>query len=997
MLPMLWMFSYGALAGLGFGRRLAALILRSGLLLLIISALAGIQWVWTSHRLTVIYVLDQSDSISRAKREVMLNYAIESVRKYRREERNDRAGLIVFGREAAIEYPPYDDDLPVVRGIESAMGRTDATNLESALKLAQASFAEDSAKRIVIISDGVETMGTASAVARAMAESGIGIDVVPISLATKSEILVEKIDIPSDIRQGQPFETRVVVHRYQESETGHPVEGKLRITRSTGAREQLLLDDDVTLNKDVNVFPIRDTIDQPAGYTYRAEFIPKDTADDALQQNNRSDAFTHVRGKGRVLLIEDWNAPGEYAPLVEALRRSKIEVEIQPSDQLFTSLAELQAYDCVILAGVPRSSGEQADAIANFSDEQIQMLVRNTEQFGSGLLMLGGPLGLGAGGWANTPIEKAMPVDFQIKNTKVEAVGALAMILHASEMAQGNYWQTRIGRAALEVLGPMDYCGVVEYSAQGDRWLWGMPIGMLRVGPNRQAMLARMDSMTPGDMPDFEPAMRMALASLQNVPASIKHMIIISDGDPSAPTSGILNTYASNQIKISTVAVGAHGAVGHQTLQNIAKVTNGNYYVAQNAAALPKIFVREAMRVSRPLVYEPTGGLLPQITYPHEIVQGVSRELPNLQGFVLTTIKDSPLVEVPIRSRKPAEPENQAVLATWNYGLGRTAVFASDVGKRWATAWTNWEGYDQIFSQLVRWTMRPTKNDAKFTVASRVVEGKVEVVINALNQQDEFLNFLDMNAVAVGPDLEPMPVAVRQQSPGRYVGTFDVENAGSYLLNIIPGPNMAPLTTGVSVPFSDEYRVRQTNFTGLEQLSKLKPAGGQVGSITDSLDNASLAKLLEVDTFREGVPLARSLQDIWPWCVLVGALCLFADVFVRRVALDYAMPLKWIISRLRPKVSSVDATRKENLQRLRSRKASVAEEIGQQVAQTRFEATGTVDATTLDEAGTKVTQPQVAPGTVAKPTMVQDASEGGYTSRLLAAKKAARKKSGNED
>ncbi len=87
---------------------------------------------------------------------------------------------------------------------------------------------------------------------------------------------------------------------------------------------------------------------------------------DALQQNNRADAFTFVRGKGRVLLIEDWNAPGEYSLLIEALRRGEIEVEVQTSDQLFSSMAELQAYDCGILAGVPRSSGETADSISSF-------------------------------------------------------------------------------------------------------------------------------------------------------------------------------------------------------------------------------------------------------------------------------------------------------------------------------------------------------------------------------------------------------------------------------------------------------------------------------------------------------------------------------------------------------------------------------------------------------------------------------------------------------
>ncbi len=235
----------------------------------------GRPMVWKSDKMTVIYLLDQSDSIARAKRDLMLNFAIQSVRQFRNDSRDDRSGLIVFGREAAIEFPPFHDDLPDVKGVESYLGRTDATNLEAALKLAQASFPEDSAKRVVVITDGVETLGSAAITAKRMAEDGIGIDVVPIDLAAKSEILVEKIDLPTDIRQGQPFETKVVVQRYQEGKENNPVEGTLRIMRNVGPREELLHESTQVLDKDINVFPINDVIDQPAGYTYRAEFVPK--------------------------------------------------------------------------------------------------------------------------------------------------------------------------------------------------------------------------------------------------------------------------------------------------------------------------------------------------------------------------------------------------------------------------------------------------------------------------------------------------------------------------------------------------------------------------------------------------------------------------------------------------------------------------------------------------------------------------------------------------
>ncbi|MCA9194245.1 MAG: VWA domain-containing protein [Planctomycetales bacterium] len=995
LLPILWVGSFRALAGLGPGRRLAALIFRSVLISLLVLAIAGVQWVWTSDKLTVIYLLDQSDSIPRAKRDIMLRYAIQSVRAHRDREREDRSGLIVFGQDAAIEFPPYDDDLPDVDGLESYLGRTDATNLESALKLAQASFPEDAAKRVVIITDGNETTGTASTVAQAMSQSGIGIDVVPIRMETTSEILVEKIDLPNNIRQGQPFETRIVVNRYQEAETEHSVPGKLSLFRTAGSQTDKLLETEVILEDDVNVFPIRDTIDLPAGYTYRAEFVPDNKNDDTLVQNNRADSFTFVRGKGRVLLIEDWRSPGEYSQLINSLGRSEIEVDVRPSDQLFTSLAELQVYDCVVLAGVPRSSGEDASQIASFSDEQISMLVRNTEQFGCGLLMLGGPNAFGAGGWANTELEKAMPVDFQIKNKKMEAVGALAMVMHASEIAQGNYWQKRIGQTALEVLGPMDYCGVLQYGSLGDSWLWGGQQGMLRVGENRNAMIRRMRAMVPGDMPDFEPSMRLALNSLISTPASIKHMIIISDGDPTAPSNAILSGFSQAQIKISTVAVGAHGPAGHQILQKIATTTGGNYYVATNPQVLPKIFQREAMRVSRALVNEPEGGTKPVITYSHEIIQGLPRDLPVVKGFVLTTVKESQLVEVPIRFDKPSDVENQTALATWTYGAGRTAVFTSDVGKRWLGSWNDWSGYDQFFSQLVRWTMRPVKSDAKFTISTGVAStGQVEVVVNALNQDDEFLNFLDMQAVAVGPDLKPLPIIMHQSAPGRYVGTFETGGAGSYLVNVMPAPGMAPLTTGASVPFSSEYRIRQTNFNMLEKISRQTPEGGNVGNLSEPLDEASFEALLKNDTYRGGLPRAMSLQDVWPWCVLIGAFCLFGDIFVRRVALDYAYPVKWLVQRIRGTTSKADTDRQASLQRLRSRKTEVSQAIQQNVAASRFEVDDqTVQAVNLDAVVPIDTHKHPRATTPNTPSMQQTDDKGDdYTARLLAAKRAAKRR-----
>ena len=80
-------------------------------------------------------------------------------------------------------------------------------------------------------------------------------------------------------------------------------------------------------------------------------------------------------------MIEDYEHPGQYKGLIQALRKHNVEVRLMASDRLFGSLVELQQYDSIILADVPRE---------HFTDAQILMLARNTQQMGAGLVMLAG-------------------------------------------------------------------------------------------------------------------------------------------------------------------------------------------------------------------------------------------------------------------------------------------------------------------------------------------------------------------------------------------------------------------------------------------------------------------------------------------------------------------------------------------------------------------------------------------------------------------------------
>ena len=109
-------------------------------------------------------------------------------------------------------------------------------------------------------------------------------------------------------------------------------------------------------------------------------------------------------------------------------------------------------------------------------------------------------------------------------------------------------------------------------------------------------------------------------------------------------------------------------------------------------------------------------------------------------------------------ARAAEQRRTTPILATWTYGLGKAVAFTTDAGNRWAANWTTWDNYDKLFSQMVRWSMRPVGDTGNFTVATDVEDGKVRVVVTALDKNDEFLNFLDIEGAAVGPDLKPIDV-----------------------------------------------------------------------------------------------------------------------------------------------------------------------------------------------------------------------------------------------
>ena len=126
---------------------------------------------------------------------------------------------------------------------------------------------------------------------------------------------------------------------------------------------------------------------------------------------------------------------------------------------------------------------------------------------------------------------------------------------------------------------------------------------------------------------------------------------------------------AEAEISVSTVAMGEEA--DHELLTNIAEWGNGRGYVVKNAAEVPQIFAKETQRATqRTLVEEP---FKPLIQKNAEMFKGIDfSEAPPLRGYLSTQLKDTS--EALLMSA-----EDDPILARWQFGLGQTIAFTSDL------------------------------------------------------------------------------------------------------------------------------------------------------------------------------------------------------------------------------------------------------------------------------------------------------------------------------
>src|SRR6185436_9438323 len=130
------------------------------------------------------------------------------------------------------------------------------------------------------------------------------------------------------------------------------------------------------------------------------------------------------------------------------------------------------------------------------------------------------------------------------------------------------------------------------------------------------------------------------------------------------------------------------------------------------------------------------------------------KNAPFLFGYIVTTPKPNASVSLLTERGDP-------LLASWRFGLGKTAAFMSDAKSRWAADWLRWPGYAQFWAQLVRDVMRTSQDrGAETTLAVNGDEGSI--LIDNTTDAGEFVNGLTTKAQLIKPDLSIESLSLHQ-------------------------------------------------------------------------------------------------------------------------------------------------------------------------------------------------------------------------------------------
>lgn len=809
-------------------------------LLLLILALAGPTVTPPTPGVHTVYLIDGSDSIEEAQ----LSAALSQVTRDTRELREpDTAAVYLFGGDILRLAEGESRPTAIAEALRDAPERREAvdgaaTDLRNALRRGGMSLPENGRRRVVLLTDGVETDGDGAAEASLLRERGITVSTFLLPPRGSTDPRVVAVSAPRRVAPEEIFEIAVTVE-------GATTGGELELYRG----REILGRGELEASAGRRSYRYRVEAGAAGFATYTARLVPEQGSD--LPVNNSGGTIVEVRGPRPVLYLSS-GGEGDRRPFQEALEAQGVPVVPRSPEQIGGEILELTSFEAVVIDSL------RASRFSLSGMRAIEAYVRET---GGGLVTLGGPRSYGAGGYGQTPLEEALPVSVDVTSkVQVPTLAMLFLVDKSGSMGSSGGGASKLDivkealLSSVEVMQPNQLVGLLSFDADVE---WSVPITR---ASEREEILRNVARLQGGGGTILASAMAEAASGLAAVEAATKHLIILSDGlTREADFPALTRELRELGATVSTVSIGSDADRG--LMESIAMEGGGRYYHTDDTGGIPRIFTRETSIVARNVILEET--FFPVQQSSGEILAGIER-VPALRGFVLTYPKGS------TRQLLNA-PEGHPLLATWQYGLGRSAAFTSSIDGYWGGSWVSWDLLPRFAGQLVDWVRPATANETVYLGHRWTDEDRLELTAEVAAETEGGRDNPAIRGIVNIPDGESRTVLFRQEGPGLYRTGLPAETPGSYLVTLYEEDNRFPPTLlGVYRSYAAEYELLPPDPAALRRVARA--GGGTAAAVGDTMDDAvgeGVNAETSVDSAVAGTPLSLTPH------LLVAAMLLF--------------------------------------------------------------------------------------------------------------------------
>jgi hypothetical protein len=748
-------------------------------------------------------------------------------------------------RPARRNRPLGDPRLPVDSRLTAD---SSATDIGGALTTAIGLFPPADEKHLILLSDGNETSGDARDELPSLAEAGVRVYADSPPPPASARVALTNFAAPAVVHAGTSFALRLDLN----SEASGSAEAEIKLLADGAA----VGGQKITLNPGLNRFELPYQISQPGAFLLKAEItVPPPL----ISVNPQVETAVSVLPPPRVLVI------AAVAPqsLIKALQTRGYDVaQAGPHNLPVDPRAYLQ-YQAIVVANVTADS---------LDDRAQYALNRYVADYGGGLVVTGDTLRDPK--FHDSDLEKTLPINFEPQPPPPtrEPIAVYLLIDRSNSMSYNSrYPAVRDGEriryakqaaaALLNQLDDTDYAGVIAFDSEP------YVLGHLRpLGEDRDELLNRVARLEPGGGTDFKEALETAEREILASGIAVREVILLTDGDTNRQYHDhdeLMADYSKEQIPVSTIRIGPD-VENLRLLQDFAENTGGIFYRVDDITKLPQLLVNLTHEAENFKRHEHAHVTMQARS---AILNGIDpASIPPMDFFDQTDPKDGAEVPLQVESGTVRAP----LLITWQYELGRSAVFAGDPDSMGSLAWIRWDHYAEFWSQLISWVTRP--GDAgPFTLR---IAGSPDGTLKIAAEKADAMPVANLFVRITGPG-QAADIALTQSGEALYEGESAPLPRGTYKISLIvkAGDSERVLLerpvaiAGPGAADAAELRLRPPDRDLLRTLAI--GTGGAFG--------ATLA-----DDLRPAGAMAVSYRSVGSELLPVAILLMLAEVFVRR-------------------------------------------------------------------------------------------------------------------